>query len=82
MEDAQMPQSLIALETRLRRLEFLLTGHFGSSLAHPPVEIEQKTRTRIARLERGLNDLALKSQTVRQLLQLRAFWHATLPGAC
>lgn len=72
MDNAQISHSLVALETRLRRLEFHLTGHFGSTLDSPPTTKEDQTaRARITRLEQGLDDLATKSQTVRQLLHLR-----------
>ena len=70
MDEAEASQSLAALELRLHRLEYLLNG--GADL---PLETslsnDQKPHARLTRLERGLNDLASQSSTIRQLIQLR-----------
>ena len=80
MEDVHMSGSLAVLESRLRRLEFHLTGHFGSSTASPASDKDQTARARITRLERNLDELAARSPTIKQLLQLGGFGTDAVAG--
>ena len=73
MEITQLAHSLAALETRLRRLEFHITGHLNSPPEQPPTDTDQTARARIDRLEHGLNKISSGSRATQDLLRLRAF---------
>lgn len=68
-------ETLYALETRLRRIEFVLAG----SCEDPTTELyalkkagrESSVKTRLNALERDLARLATKSRTVKDMLDLR-----------
>lgn len=69
--------TLHALETRLHRIEFVLQG----TSENPVSELaairrsgrENSLRARLNALERGLLKLAIRSKTVKDMLELREF---------
>ncbi|KAG8525778.1 uncharacterized protein KY384_000538 [Bacidia gigantensis] len=65
------PGSLSALESRLRRLEYYITGQTSQSPTAEAASSKEKplnVRARLSDLEQSLNDLISRSQTARELL--------------
>ena len=63
-------ESLTALEYRLRRLEYCVTGG-NPAVATPTIQGKNQTlRVRLARLERNLQEYIARSQAAQELLQI------------
>lgn len=75
--DTVAEETLFALETRLRRIEFILQGShedpIGELYALRKSGRENSVRSRLNALERGLARLSTKSGTVKDMLDLRLF---------
>lgn len=75
--DSIAEQTLFALETRLRRIEFVLAGSsedpVGDLYARRKSGKESSVKSRLNTLERDLSRLAIKSRTVKDMLDLRLF---------
>ncbi|KAL0637400.1 hypothetical protein Q9L58_003603 [Maublancomyces gigas] len=72
--DSIAEQTLFALETRLRRIEFVLAGSsedpVGDLYARRKSGKESSVKSRLNTLERDLSRLAIKSRTVKDMLDL------------
>lgn len=73
--DTIAEETLFALETRLRRIEFILAGSsedpIGELYALRKSGKESSVKSRLNALERDLSRLATKSRTVKDMLDLR-----------
>lgn len=73
--DSIAEETLFALETRLRRIEFVLAGSsedpIGELYALRKSGKESSVKSRLNGLERDLSRLAIKSRTVKDMLDLR-----------
>lgn len=63
------------LETRLRRIEFLLTGQTNwagepEQAAEPPASVRETVSARLAELEHGLRRLSARVPAVQDVLKL------------
>ena len=73
-------QTLTLLESRLRRLEYLVSGHaslsptttISDTTPPSPAQKQQAVSQRLSNLEHDLQTLAKKSPLVNEVLQLRA----------
>lgn len=78
--DSIAEQTLFALETRLRRIEFVLAGSsedpVGELYARRKSGKESSVKSRLNTLERELSRLAIKSRTVKDMLDLRLSTHS------
>lgn len=75
--DSIAEETLFALETRLRRIEFVLAGSredpVGELYALRKSGKESSVKSRLNGLERDLSRLAIKSRTVKDMLDLRLY---------